>query len=123
VAVHAPVVPRDFVSPGPGGSATRPMPRVAPGPAPEGSTGSPHLPPPRRPAAARPDVLREPEVLVPPGGREALQRLVAFVHRERLSPAGLAVAGQPAPELTELVPLDIKPLEIVPLDPAETSGT
>ncbi|HXK11773.1 MAG TPA: hypothetical protein VMT70_19165 [Vicinamibacteria bacterium] len=123
VAVHAPVVPRDSASPGREGSATRPMPRAAPRPAPEGSTGSPYPSPPRRPPAARPDVLREPEVLVPPGGGEALLRLVAIVHRERLSPAGLAAAGQPAPELTELVPLDIKPLEIVPLDPAETSGT
>ncbi|HUL76507.1 MAG TPA: hypothetical protein VL691_04515 [Vicinamibacteria bacterium] len=111
VAVHAPVVPRDSVSAGPEGSATPPMPRAAP------------RPPPRRRTAARPDVLCEPEVLVPPGGREALLRLVALVHHERLLPAGLAVAGQPSPELAELAPVDIKPLEIVPLDPAESSGT
>jgi hypothetical protein len=65
----------------------------------------------------------EPEVLVPPGGEKALLQLVALVHRENLAPASLAAAGQPSPDLAELVPLDIKPLEIVPLDPAESSGT
>jgi hypothetical protein len=48
---------------------------------------------------------------------------VALVHRERLSPAALVAAGQPSPDLAELAPLDLKPLEIVPLDPAEPSGT
>jgi hypothetical protein len=66
---------------------------------------------------------REPEVLVPPGEGEALLRFVALVHRERLAPTSLAVAGQPSADLAELVPIDIKPLEIVPLDPAESSGT
>ena len=32
-------------------------------------------------------------------------------------------AGQPSADLAELALIDIKPLEIVPLDPAETSGT
>lgn len=50
-------------------------------------------------------------------------RFVALVHSERLSPVALAAAGQPSPDLAEPVPLEIKPIEIVPLDPAETSGT
>jgi hypothetical protein len=66
---------------------------------------------------------RGPEVLVPPGETEALLRFVALVHRERLAPAALAAAGQPSADLAELTTIDIKPLEIVPLDPAETSGT
>jgi hypothetical protein len=49
--------------------------------------------------------------------------LVALVHRERLTPPVLGAAGQPSADLGELAPLDIKPLEIVPLDPAEISGT
>ena len=65
----------------------------------------------------------EPEVLVPPGETEALLRFVALVHRQRLAPTSLAAAGQPSVDLAELAPIDIKPLEIVPLDPAETSGT
>lgn len=65
----------------------------------------------------------EPEVLVPPGGEQALLQLVALVHREHLAPASLAAAGEPSSDLAELAPLDIKPLEIVPLDPAESSGT
>ena len=64
-----------------------------------------------------------PEVLVPPGGAEALVRFVALVHSERLSPVALAAAGQPSADLAEPAPLEIKPIEIVPLDPAETSGT
>jgi hypothetical protein len=45
------------------------------------------------------------------------------VHRDRRAPASLAAAGQPSPDLAELPPIDIKPLEIVPLDLAETPGT
>jgi hypothetical protein len=60
---------------------------------------------------------------VPPGETEALLRFVALVHRQRLAPTSLAAAGQPSVDLAELAPIDIKPLEIVPLDPAETSGT
>jgi hypothetical protein len=65
----------------------------------------------------------EPEVLVPPGETEALLRFVALVHRQRLAPTSLAATGQPSADLAELALIDIKPLEIVPLDPAETSGT
>jgi hypothetical protein len=68
-------------------------------------------------------IQAEPEVLVPPGETEALLRFVALVHRERLAPAALAAAGQPSADLAELASIDIQPLEIVPLDPAETSGT
>jgi len=83
--------------------------------------GSAPLPRPR--PAARRRTPAEPEVLVPPGETEALLRLVALVHRERLTPAALAAVGQPAGDLAELRPIEIKPLEIVPLDPAESSGT
>ena len=73
--------------------------------------------------AGRPAAPAEPEVLVPTGGTEALLRLVTLVHRERLTPAVLGAVDRPAADLAELRPIDIKPLEIVPLDPAESSGT
>ena len=38
-------------------------------------------------------------------------------------PTSLAAAGQPSADLAELASIDIQPLEIVPLDPAERSGT
>jgi len=66
---------------------------------------------------------RTPEVVVPPGETEALLRLVALVHGERLAPPVLGSVGQPSADLAEPRPIDIQPLEIVPLDPAETSGT
>ena len=65
----------------------------------------------------------EPEVLVPPGQEEALLRFVAFMQRERVVPRALLTAGEPPSDLPEPAPIEIKPLEIVPLDPAETSGT
>jgi len=68
-------------------------------------------------------IQAEPEVLVPPGETEALLRFVALVHREHLKTTSLAAAGQPSGDLAELASIDIQPLEIVPLDPAETSGT
>ena len=77
----------------------------------------------RQAGVPRDDRPPEPEVLVPPGETEALLRFVALVHRERLAPAALAAAGQPSADLAELASIDIQPLEIVPLDPAETSGT
>lgn len=72
--------------------------------------------PSRRPSA-------EPEVLVPPGQEEALLRFVAIVHREHLAPRSLMDAGEPSADLVEPSALQIQPLEIVPLDPAESSGT
>mgnify|MGYP001260768810 CR=1 FL=1 len=71
----------------------------------------------------RPGRRAEPEVLVPPGEGEALLQLVALVQRERLVPLSLGAAGQPSPDLAELRPIDIQPLESVPLDPAENGGT
>jgi hypothetical protein len=63
------------------------------------------------------------EVLVPSGEAEALRRLVALVQREKLAPAALGAVERPASDLAELPRIDIPPLEIVPLDPAESSGT
>jgi hypothetical protein len=105
--VRGPVIPRDSVSPGPEGSAGAVIPKRSPR------------------VRSEPHTVRvvAPEVLVPPGEGEALLRLVALVHRERLSPAGLAAAGQPSPELAGPLLLAIEPLEIRPLDPAETTGT
>ena len=77
----------------------------------------------RQAGVPRDDRAPEPEVLVPPGETEALLRFVALVHRDRLAPTSFAAAGQPSADLAELALIDIKPLEIVPLDPAETSGT
>jgi hypothetical protein len=84
---------------------------------------SPHAPILRRPAARR-----EPEVLLPPGEAAVLVRLVERLQRERLAPPVMATVGRPSPELAELRSIEvgsvyIKPLEIVPLDPAEDSGT
>jgi hypothetical protein len=79
--------------------------------------------PARSHSAGRQRIPAEPEVLVPPGETEALLRFVALVHREHLTPTSLAAAGEPSTDLAELALIDIKPLEIVPLDPAETSGT
>ncbi|HEX9188296.1 MAG TPA: hypothetical protein VGB87_14555 [Vicinamibacteria bacterium] len=114
-------LPRESVTPGPEGSAVASVPEVVPRSAPEGPAGPTERSSPRRPRARRSEVPSE--VLVPPGEGEALLRLVALVHRERLTPAGLGAAGQPSPGPSELAPLDIPPLEIVPLEPAEASGT
>jgi hypothetical protein len=65
----------------------------------------------------------QPEVMVPPGEAETLLRFVAQVHRDRLAPTSFAAAGEPSADLAELALIDIQPLEIVPLDPAEVSGT
>jgi hypothetical protein len=72
-------------------------------------------------SAAR--VAPEPEVLVPPGGAEALLRFAAHLQRRRVPPDSLLVADLSGP-LPELRPVEVNPpLEIVPLDPAESSGT
>jgi hypothetical protein len=73
--------------------------------------------------AGRRGIPAEPEVLVPPGETEALLRFVALVHRDRLAPASFAAAGRPPADLADPALIDIQPLEIVPLDPAEISGT
>jgi hypothetical protein len=41
---------------------------------------------------------------------------VALVHRDRLALTGLTAPGPPSPEFTGPAPLDIPPLEIVPLE-------
>jgi hypothetical protein len=119
------------------GTAPAPEPRVAvddrpsPIPSPRPADSAPPQVVPRDVARVGPEAPRaeravapaEPEVLVPPGEREALLRLVALVHRERMAPPGLAAAGQLSADLAEPAPIDIPPLEIVPLDPAEISGT
>ena len=121
-----------------GGGA--PAPRVAlaatPQPVPSAPAEEPFRPPPSEsrvgPSAPPPlttsvvrraQPARDPEVLVPPGQEEALLRFVAFVHREKVSPAALLAAGQPSADLRQTTDIEIKPLEIVPLDPAERSGT
>lgn len=64
----------------------------------------------------------EPEVLVPPGGAEALVRFASQLHTRGIPPDSLLVVDLSGP-LTEPRPVEVKPLEIVPLDPAEGSGT
>ena len=142
VAVDAgrPVIPRDVRLPGDGGEAlsTVPGPSARRGsaipadPSSPGSSSAPrddrslavgHRPPGVPTRAVRVAAPAEPEVLVPPGEEQALLRLVALVHRERHAPAAFLAAGQPSTDLAEPAALDIKPLEIVPLEPAETSGT
>jgi hypothetical protein len=81
-----------------------------------------HAPARSHPAGGR-RTPAEPEVMVPPGEAETLMRFVARVHRDRLAPTSFAAAGEPSADLAELALIDIPPLEIVPLDPAEVSGT
>lgn len=73
--------------------------------------------------ARRPVAPSEPEIIVPPGGAEALVRLLARLDRDKLVPPVLASVDRPSPDLAELRSIDIPPLEIVPLDPAEDRGT
>jgi hypothetical protein len=81
------------------------------------------------PAAVAKAVLRRvpgdeapPEVLVPPGEAEALQHFAAHLRTRVVTPDSLLVADLSAP-LPEPKDVEIHPLEIVPLDPAESSGT
>jgi len=64
----------------------------------------------------------QPEVLVPPREAEALLRFAAHLRTRVIPPDSLLVADLSAP-LPEPQGVEIHPLEIVPLDPAETSGT
>jgi hypothetical protein len=95
--------------------------------APEGPRVGAARPVPRDHARAaesrRPVAPSEPEIIVPRGEAEALLRLVARLDRDKLAPPVLASVDRPSPELAELRSIDITPLEIVPLDPAESSGT
>ena len=64
----------------------------------------------------------EPEVLVPARrDRGADSPRGARAPRPDPSRRSLASVGQPSPTSRSSAPIDIKPLEIVPLDPAETS--
>lgn len=138
------VVPRAVLPPAPTvlpGAVPLPsaavIPRAVPLPSPEGSTGPLASAParvaraseavdPSSPAAAgapRDDVPgAPPEVLVPPGETEALLRFAAHLQTRVVPPDSLLVADLSAP-LAEPRSVEIAPLEIVPLDPAEASGT
>jgi hypothetical protein len=99
------------------GSST---PTVVPQPVPEGSAGPASPSSSRRPRVPRDEVL--PEVLVPAGEAEAFLRFAAHLQTRVVSPDSLLVADLSAP-LREPKDVEIRPLEIVPLDPAEASGT
>jgi hypothetical protein len=71
--------------------------------------------------AEAPEAGTDVEVLVPPDEQERLLGLVRFVHREGLQPPMLGMSGSPSPELADLAPITIRPLEIVPLDPVQES--
>ena len=59
---------------------------------------------------------------MPPGETEALLRFVAQLRRRAVAPDSLLVADLSAP-LTEPRAVEIAPLEIIPLDPNERSGS
>ena len=61
----------------------------------------------------------EPEVLVPPGEAEALLRFALDLQHRQLAPDSLLLADLAAP-LPDPKPIEIAPLEIVPLDPSGT---
>ena len=73
-------------------------------------------------SADRRAIPAEPEVLVPPGEVKALLRFAEHLQRRSVPTDSLLVADLSVP-LPEPKALEIAPLEIVPLDPAETSGT
>jgi hypothetical protein len=83
---------------------------------PDGSPGT------RQAGVPRDDRAPEPEVLVPAGETEALLRFTAHLRTRVVSPDSLLLADLSAP-LPEPKGVEIQPLAIVPLDPAETSGT
>ena len=76
----------------------------------------------RQAGVPREDRAPEPEVLVPPGEGEALLRFAAQLPRRAVAPDSLLVADLSGP-LTEPKGVEIQSLVIVPLDPAEPSGT
>jgi hypothetical protein len=127
---RTPVLPRDSRPPGPEGSAIAAEAAAVPA----GDAAAPGSAAP----AARAEVRRAggslgtrphgvprddaPEVLVPAGEAEALLRFAAHLQTRAVSPDSLLVADLSAP-LPEPKGVEIQPLEIVPLDPAEASGT
>lgn len=98
-----PVAPPAHVSTTEPAAAARPSPKTATD---------------RPPRSARP---AEPQVLVPPGEAEALILFAASLQRRAVSRESLLVADLTAP-LAEPAGLEIRPLEIVPLDPEWESG-
>jgi hypothetical protein len=72
--------------------------------------------------AARRATPAPPEVLVPPGESDALLRFAADLQRRVVPPDSLLLKDLLAP-LPEPKAVEIAPIEIVPLDPAEASGT
>lgn len=97
-------------------------------PAPAASPATPGRPTQDGPHVSRPSprargtFTPEPDVLVPLGEEEALLRLASDLMRRGVPPDSLLVADSSAP-LAEPKPIEIEPLDIVPLDPAETPGT
>ena len=59
---------------------------------------------------------------MPEGGQRALLQYVALVHQQKADPSALLAVGQPSPDLPEKE-IQIGPVEIAPLDPAEAQGT
>jgi hypothetical protein len=129
------VIPKDSDRTGPEGSAgTADTSSPGPADAPRGdrvvarATGE--LPvrarddgvPARARSADRRAIPAEPEVLVPPGEVKALLRFVEQLQGRSVPTDSLLVADLSVP-LPEPKALETAPLEIVPLDPAETSGT
>jgi hypothetical protein len=111
-----PVIPRASGLTDPERSAT-------PGARGTGRPADPSSPRPTRPPRLdRAAVPPEPEVLVPTGEAEALLRFAAHLRTRVVSPDSMLVADLSAP-LPEPKGVEIQPLAIVPLDPAETSGT
>jgi len=100
-------------APAPATAAATTEPAAAPRPSPRSETGRPE-----RPARTAPT---EPEVLVPPGEAEALLRFAASLQQRGVSRDSLLVADLTAP-LAEPAGLEIRPLEIVPLDPDWEAG-
>jgi hypothetical protein len=113
-----PAIPRDFGGTGPEGSAGLADP--SPADATAGAQGESMAA--RSRSAARRAIPAEPEVLVPPGEADALLRFATHLQRRGVEPDSLLVADLSAP-LPEPKAVEIGPLKIVPLDPAETSGT
>lgn len=103
-------------------AATRELPAAAPAPESVIPTPGPRTQPvasvARAPSPDRREGAREPEVLVPAGEAEALERLAANLRRRSVKPDSLLVADLSTP-LAEPTLREIRPLEIVPLDPAE----
>lgn len=101
------------------GPAQLPVPEVAP--AVTLATESKVASAPHRSVAHRRSV--EPEVLIPPGEARALIEWVAQVNRERRVPALLASADAAVDQKSTFTNIEIQPIEIVPLEPAMSSGT